>query len=148
MPALTSQISYIKSSLTIVDPPSAHITTLIDDQLGPFGHRARSLTHPTSFLKLPNQYNHSIHAMSALEEYTRKRAELIASERALRFDAGAIADATENEKRALEIVREIKVREAREVWGAGAEKLVYPGMEFLIARETICECLQCCDRAT
>ncbi|KAG9119192.1 hypothetical protein FRC07_005932 [Ceratobasidium sp. 392] len=75
--------------------------------------------------------------MSALEEYNQKRATLIASERALRFDAVAIASATEQENRAADILRNIRTREAAEIWNASAEKLMYPGMEFLIAKETI-----------
>lgn len=75
--------------------------------------------------------------MCTLEEYSQKRADLIASERALRFDAATIASATETEKRAAEIVRELRTREAQQVWNASTEKLMYPGMEFLIAKETI-----------
>jgi hypothetical protein len=77
--------------------------------------------------------------MSTIEEYNQKRAALIASERALRFDSAAIASATEHEIRAVEIIRNIRAREAAEVWNANSEKLMYPGMEFLIAKETICE---------
>ncbi|KDN38926.1 hypothetical protein RSAG8_09207, partial [Rhizoctonia solani AG-8 WAC10335] len=75
--------------------------------------------------------------VSTLDEYKARRAELIASERALRFDARAIADATDKEKRAVEIVGALRAKEAREIWNAGAEKLMYPGMEFLTAKETI-----------
>ncbi|KAJ1303105.1 hypothetical protein OPQ81_011306 [Rhizoctonia solani] len=75
--------------------------------------------------------------MSSLEEYKNRRTELIASERALRFDAQTIADATDKEKRAVEIVRALRAKEAQEIWSAKAEKLMYPGMEFLIAKETI-----------
>ncbi|KAG8729519.1 hypothetical protein FRC11_008566 [Ceratobasidium sp. 423] len=75
--------------------------------------------------------------MSTLEEYKNRRTELITSERALRFDAQTIANATDKEKRAVEIVRALRAKEVQEVWNASAEKLMYPGMEFLIAKETI-----------
>ncbi|CAE7137633.1 unnamed protein product [Rhizoctonia solani] len=76
--------------------------------------------------------------MSTLDEYQIRRAELIASERALRFDAQTIANATDKEKRAVDIVRALRAKEAREIWNADTEKLMYPGMEFLTAKETIC----------
>ncbi|KAG8769995.1 hypothetical protein FRC12_004588 [Ceratobasidium sp. 428] len=75
--------------------------------------------------------------MSALEEYIKNRDALIASERALRFDSGAIASATEQENRAVNIIKKIRTREAADIWNASTEKLMYPGMEFLIAKETI-----------
>ncbi|KAH7337223.1 hypothetical protein B0J17DRAFT_666763 [Rhizoctonia solani] len=75
--------------------------------------------------------------MSTLDEYKSQRAQLIASERALRFDAQAIANATDKEKHAVEIVSALRAKEAKEIWNASAEKLMYPGMEFLIAKETI-----------
>ncbi|KAG9102371.1 hypothetical protein FS749_004157 [Ceratobasidium sp. UAMH 11750] len=75
--------------------------------------------------------------MSTLDEYTQRRAALIASERALRFDSAAIASATEQETRAADVIRNIKALEAAEIWNASTEKLMYPGMEFLIAKETI-----------
>ncbi|CAE6486001.1 unnamed protein product [Rhizoctonia solani] len=75
--------------------------------------------------------------MSTLDEYKSRRAELIASERALRFDARTIANATDKEKRAVEVISALRAKEAREIWNADAEKLMYPGMEFLTAKETI-----------
>ncbi|CAE6538392.1 unnamed protein product [Rhizoctonia solani] len=75
--------------------------------------------------------------MSTIQEYKNRRTELIASERALRFDAQTIASATDKEKRAVGIVHALRAKEAQEVWNATAEKLMYPGMEFLIAKETI-----------
>lgn len=75
--------------------------------------------------------------MSAVEKHKESRANLITSERALRFDAAAIASASENEKRAAEIVRRLKTREAQEIWNANEEQLMYPGMEFLSAKDTI-----------
>ncbi|KDN33623.1 hypothetical protein RSAG8_13287, partial [Rhizoctonia solani AG-8 WAC10335] len=75
--------------------------------------------------------------MSTLDKYKHRRAELIASERALRFDAEAIANATDNERRAVEIVGALRAKEAREIWNTDTEKLMYPGMEFLTAKDTI-----------
>ncbi|KAF8598475.1 adenosine deaminase-related growth [Ceratobasidium sp. AG-I] len=75
--------------------------------------------------------------MTTLEEYNQDRVALIAAERALRFDAVAIASASENETRAAEIVRKLKTREAEEIWNAESEQLMYPGMEFLFAKDTI-----------
>ena len=77
--------------------------------------------------------------MTTLEKYNQDRAALIASERALRFDAVAIASASANETRAAEIVRKLKTREAEEIWNAESEQLMYPGMEFLFAKDTISE---------
>ncbi|CAE6353735.1 unnamed protein product [Rhizoctonia solani] len=76
-------------------------------------------------------------AKQRLEEYTNQRTNLIAEERAHRFDAQVIANASEKEKRAVEIVSALRAKEAEEIWKASPEKLMYPGMEFLIARETI-----------
>lgn len=73
------------------------------------------------------------------QAYISQRTQLIAHERALRFDAQAIAQSTDAEKRALHIVNELRERDARDIWNASTEKLVYPGMEFLIAKETISE---------
>ncbi|EUC63201.1 adenosine deaminase-related growth factor [Rhizoctonia solani AG-3 Rhs1AP] len=75
--------------------------------------------------------------MTTLDEYKAQRAELIASERALRFDAQTIANATDKEKHAVEIVSALRTKEAQEIWNADAEKLMYPGMEFLTAKKTI-----------
>jgi hypothetical protein len=78
-------------------------------------------------------------AKQRLEEYINQRTNLIAEERSERFDAQVIANATEKEKRAAEIVSALRAKEAKEIWSASPEKLMYPGMEFLIARETICK---------
>lgn len=75
--------------------------------------------------------------MTTLEAYKQKRADLIASERALRFDSAAIANATNQENRAAAVIRDIKARETRDVWSSSTDQLMYPGMEFLIAKETI-----------
>ncbi|KAF8598474.1 adenosine deaminase-like growth [Ceratobasidium sp. AG-I] len=75
--------------------------------------------------------------MSQLEEYNARRKALIYEERALRFDSKAIAGATPQELRAAEIVNQLRAREAQEIWSSSTEKLTYPGMEFLVAKETI-----------
>lgn len=75
--------------------------------------------------------------MSQLEEYNTKRRALISKERAVRFDSKAIANATPQELRAAEIVNKLRAREAQEIWSSSTEKLMYPGMEFLVAKETI-----------
>ncbi|KAF8669690.1 adenosine [Rhizoctonia solani] len=72
-----------------------------------------------------------------LDEYTKQRTELIAEERGHRFDAQVIARATKEEKRAVEIVNALRAKEAKEIWRASPEKLMYPGMEFLTAKKTI-----------
>lgn len=81
--------------------------------------------------------------MSTIEKYKEDRATLIASERALRFDAVAIASASENETRAAEIVHKLKTREAKDIWNAKKEQFMYPGMEFLFAKDTISEFIHC-----
>ncbi|ELU38416.1 adenosine deaminase [Rhizoctonia solani AG-1 IA] len=76
-----------------------------------------------------------------LDEYTKQRTELIAEERGHRFDTQVIARATKEEKRAVEIVNALRAKEAKEIWRASPEKLMYPGMEFLTAKKTIEEIL-------
>ncbi|KAG8709555.1 hypothetical protein FRC09_000613 [Ceratobasidium sp. 395] len=75
--------------------------------------------------------------MTETEQYLNKRRSLISEEHALRFDAGALSKATSQEIRAADIVRNLKDLEAKEVWSSESEKLMYPGMEFLVAKETI-----------
>ncbi|KAG8708768.1 hypothetical protein FRC08_018717 [Ceratobasidium sp. 394] len=75
--------------------------------------------------------------MIEIEEYNSRRRDLISRERALRFDSAAISNATLQEIRAAEIVQSLKAREAEEVWSSDIGKLTYPGMEFLVAKETI-----------
>jgi hypothetical protein len=79
--------------------------------------------------------------MSGLEEYHNKRQALIYEERALRFDSVAISNATSQEILAVEIVHKLRAQEAEEVWSSSIEKFMYPGMEFLNAKETIGELL-------
>ncbi|CAE6452842.1 unnamed protein product [Rhizoctonia solani] len=74
---------------------------------------------------------------NGLGEYARKRASLIAAERVLRFDAATTAAATDNEKRAVEIVNNLRVREADEIWHASRGMLMDPSMGFLTAKDII-----------
>ncbi|KDN36304.1 hypothetical protein RSAG8_10926, partial [Rhizoctonia solani AG-8 WAC10335] len=74
---------------------------------------------------------------SDLNEHAQKRASLIAAERSLRFDAEATRCATENEKLAVAIVNNIRMREATEIWHANKGMLNYPSTDFLTAKETI-----------
>ncbi|KAF8669733.1 adenosine [Rhizoctonia solani] len=74
---------------------------------------------------------------SDVNEHLRKRASLIATENALRFDSGAITNATENEKRAVEIVENLRMCGAKEIWNASEGVLMHPGMDFLTAKEII-----------
>ncbi|CAE6449159.1 unnamed protein product [Rhizoctonia solani] len=74
---------------------------------------------------------------SDITEHAQKRESLIAAERSLRFDAEAIAKATENEKLAVDIVNNLRMREAKEIWKAGKGRLVYPRTDFLTAKEII-----------
>ncbi|KAG8731679.1 hypothetical protein FRC10_001582 [Ceratobasidium sp. 414] len=84
--------------------------------------------------------------MTEIEEYIGRRQDLVSKERALRFDSAAISNATPQEIRATDIIYNLRAREAEEVWGSDVEKLTYPGMEFLVAKETIGELIRCiCD---
>ncbi|KAJ1303106.1 hypothetical protein OPQ81_011307 [Rhizoctonia solani] len=74
---------------------------------------------------------------SGISEHVQRRANLIAAERSLRFDAGVIASATEKEKRAVEIVNQIRVREAQEIWNATEGTLMPPSKHFLAAKDII-----------
>ncbi|KDN33624.1 hypothetical protein RSAG8_13288, partial [Rhizoctonia solani AG-8 WAC10335] len=61
---------------------------------------------------------------SDMNEHAQKRANLIATERSLRFDAEVITKATENERRAVEIVNNLRMREAKEIWQASKGRLM------------------------
>ncbi|CAE6353776.1 unnamed protein product [Rhizoctonia solani] len=74
---------------------------------------------------------------SDINEYARRRASLITAEQTLRFDAKAIASATENERFATEIVNDLREREAKEIWEAGEGMFVRPGMRFLATKDII-----------
>ncbi|EUC63198.1 adenosine deaminase-like protein [Rhizoctonia solani AG-3 Rhs1AP] len=74
---------------------------------------------------------------SDITEHAQKRESLIAAERSLRFDDEVITKATENEKRAVEIVNNLRMREAKEIWKASKGRLIYPRSDFLTAKEII-----------
>ncbi|KDN40490.1 hypothetical protein RSAG8_08110, partial [Rhizoctonia solani AG-8 WAC10335] len=74
---------------------------------------------------------------SDMNEHAQKRANLIATERSLRFDAEVITKATENERRAVEIVNNLRMREAKEIWQASKGRLMYPKTDFLTAKGII-----------
>ncbi|KAI0351486.1 Metallo-dependent hydrolase [Trametes cingulata] len=76
--------------------------------------------------------------------YVAQRQNLIAQDRALRVDHQTGRTVSDEERRADEILRRIRTSEAESVWSAknparhphGSQQL-FPGMEFLTARETI-----------
>ncbi|KAI0332618.1 Metallo-dependent hydrolase [Cubamyces sp. BRFM 1775] len=79
-----------------------------------------------------------------MEEYLKQREELIAQDRALRPDYASATPLSLDEQKADEILRNIRTAEAETVWnGKPHDKCIYgpqqmfPGMEFLTARETI-----------
>ncbi|KAG8729779.1 hypothetical protein FRC11_008031 [Ceratobasidium sp. 423] len=74
---------------------------------------------------------------SDINEHAQRRASLIAAERSFRFDAEAIANATENEKRAVEVVNNLRVHEAKEIWHVTEGTLMHPTMDFLAAKKTM-----------
>ena len=70
------------------------------------------------------------------DEYIRERERLIAEDRGRRVDALALAQATDIERRADEIVRRIRTEENKTVWGPDAPPIpgsmhIFPGMGFL-----------------
>ncbi|CAE6353837.1 unnamed protein product [Rhizoctonia solani] len=72
---------------------------------------------------------------SSIEEYHQRRADLISEERALRFDAERMRNATSREIQAAEIVDVLRQYEEASIWRADPNK--EPGMPFLWAKETI-----------
>ncbi|CAE6361837.1 unnamed protein product [Rhizoctonia solani] len=74
---------------------------------------------------------------SSIEEYHRQRDDLIAQERALRFDAERIRNATSREIEASEIVDVLRRQEEVNIWSADPNKEL--GMPFLWAKETIAQ---------
>ncbi|KAF8725286.1 adenosine, partial [Rhizoctonia solani] len=74
---------------------------------------------------------------STIEEYHRQRADLVVAERALRFDAERIRNATSRETKATEIVDVLREQEAVSIWRADPNKEL--GMPFLWAKETIAQ---------
>ncbi|KAI0658813.1 Metallo-dependent hydrolase [Cubamyces menziesii] len=85
-------------------------------------------------------------APTSSADYLTQRSQLIAQDRSLRADNAIAKDLSEDERKADEILRRIRTREAQSVWSAenstkhrhGSQQL-FPGMEFLTARETIVE---------
>ncbi|KAG8685812.1 hypothetical protein FRC11_010046 [Ceratobasidium sp. 423] len=75
--------------------------------------------------------------LPTINEYLERRADLVAEERAIRFDAGAIRNATAKELKAVEIVDALRRPEQQSVWYADPNK--EPGMPFLWARGAIDE---------
>ena len=73
--------------------------------------------------------------LSSINEYLERRADLIAEERAIRFDASTIRNATAKELKAVEIVDALRRREQESVWHSDPNK--EPGMPFLWAKDTI-----------
>ncbi|KAI0351477.1 Metallo-dependent hydrolase [Trametes cingulata] len=79
-----------------------------------------------------------------MEDYRRKREQLISEDRALRPDYSSARALASDEKKADEILRGIRATEAQSVWNGkrpvkhihGPQQM-FPGMEFLTARETI-----------
>ncbi|KAH7337218.1 Metallo-dependent hydrolase [Rhizoctonia solani] len=86
---------------------------------------------PTSSSDLFRRNN----TLSSINEYLERRTDLIAEERAIRFDAGVIQNATSKELKAIEIVDALRRREQESVWSADRNK--EPGMPFLWAKDAI-----------
>ncbi|EMD40416.1 hypothetical protein CERSUDRAFT_111019 [Gelatoporia subvermispora B] len=83
-----------------------------------------------------------------MEDYLERRKQLIHEDRARRVDAPGARTLSEDEVHADEIVRRIRAEEAISVWAVNSGSVfdydpakttpnVFPGMEFLTARETI-----------
>jgi hypothetical protein len=73
-------------------------------------------------------------ASDALSQYDASRRELIAQDRGLRVDH--LRSWSDQEKRADEIVRDIRSEEANTVWNADYPNIPhpFPGMEFLTGK--------------
>ncbi|KZV69050.1 adenosine deaminase-like growth, partial [Peniophora sp. CONT] len=74
---------------------------------------------------------------TSLAAYEAARAELIASDRALRRDNARIASASDGEKRADEKIRALRAQEAQGVWDGENIPNVFPGMGFLVCKDII-----------
>ncbi|KAI0374656.1 Metallo-dependent hydrolase [Pilatotrama ljubarskyi] len=79
-----------------------------------------------------------------MQEYLKRREELIAQDRALRPDNSSAKALASDEKRVDEILRSIRTAEAQSIWDdkrpvkhIHGPQQMFPGMEFLTARETI-----------
>lgn len=70
-----------------------------------------------------------------VEEYNRSRAALIAQERSLRCDYLRLGALSDLEARAEQRIREIRKLEEQTVWSTPGD--LFPGMEFLTAKQTI-----------
>jgi len=77
--------------------------------------------------------------MASVESYLAARAALISEERAIRRDFRQLEKATEDELRADQIVRAIKLEEVKSIWAVDYPDTpnVFPGMAYLSARELI-----------
>ncbi|VDB96742.1 unnamed protein product [Peniophora sp. CBMAI 1063] len=76
-------------------------------------------------------------SQASLDAYQAARAELIASDRALRRDNARIATASDAEKRADEKIRALRAKEAQEIWNDESIPNVFPGMGFLVCKDII-----------
>ncbi|TBU65296.1 Metallo-dependent hydrolase [Dichomitus squalens] len=79
-----------------------------------------------------------------MDEYLKRREEFIQQDQSLRPDRAAAGVLSSDEHRADEILRSIRKTEARTIWGHElnvehyhGSKQMFPGMEFLTARQTI-----------
>ena len=81
----------------------------------------------------------SVPIANDLQSYMLARDGLIVEDRALRRDTGLVQNATEEERRAEQIIREIRSEEAQTIWSVEHEGItnIFPGMEFLSGR-SIC----------
>jgi adenosine deaminase CECR1 len=77
--------------------------------------------------------------MTLLDEYQRKRSELIADDRALRIDAANGDRFSEKSRQADVILRRIREEEAKSIWAVEHEEVPhpFPGMEFLTGKDII-----------
>ncbi|KAI0647566.1 Metallo-dependent hydrolase [Trametes meyenii] len=79
-----------------------------------------------------------------MDDYLLQRSNLIAQDRSLRADLSAHKTISDEERTADDILRRLRASEAQSIWTAqnpvkhihGSQQL-FPGMEFLTARETI-----------
>lgn len=75
---------------------------------------------------------------SALASHLSDRDQLIAEEKALRFDAAKLADLTPSEKNAEATIRALRAEEHVSVWQKNHETPdLFPGMHFFTSRDTM-----------
>ncbi|KAI0636439.1 Metallo-dependent hydrolase [Trametes polyzona] len=77
-----------------------------------------------------------------MDEYLAARSSLITDDRRLRVDSATQGKESDDERRADHILRRIRTSEAESVWTAAVQdphssQQLFPGMEFLTARERI-----------